>query len=320
MNCLFGDRNGRKRNSLSLYIGVSIMNVVRSELPSFLSSRIVLQDQTVIHYRYWRPQIKTDQAVIFLHRGHEHSGRLIEPIEKLGLDDRWVFAWDARGHGLSSGQFDSFDVLIHDLQQFVSAISTTYEIDRRKIVFVAHSFSAVLLTEWIREYQPDLQALVLLAPAFRINLFLPFAYEAMGALNQVFPKLKVRSFVRGSLLTRDRKSAEDYDRDKTITRSISVKALLELKRRAILSTRAATRITVPSLLLLSGNDPIVDRKYQLLFFDLLSSKKKMLRIFPGMRHDIFHELQRYDAFSLIRSFIRELERQQELPDKSDEAA
>lgn len=296
------------------------MNVVRSELPPFLSSRILLQDQTVIHYRYWRPQIKTDRAVILLHRGHEHSGRLIEPIEKLAMDDRWVFAWDARGHGLSSGEFDSFDVLIHDLEQFVSAISTTYKIDRKKIVFVAHSFSAVLLTEWIREYQPDLQGLVLLSPAFRINLFVPFAYEGLAALSQVFPKLKVRSFVRGALLTRDKKSAEDYDRDKTITRSISVKALLELKRRAILSIRAATRITVPALLLLSGNDPIVDRKCQLMFFDLLSSKKKILRIFPGMRHDIFHELKREDAFDLIRSFIRDLEQRHELPDKSNEAA
>lgn len=285
------------------------MNLVRSESPSFLSSHIVLQDLTVLHYRYRHPQAQSKQAVVFLHRGHEHSGRLIEPIERLGLDDRWVFAWDARGHGLSSGEFDSFDVLIHDLEQFVSEISCAYRIDRRDIVFVAHSFSAVLLTEWIREYQSDLQAIVMLAPAFKINLFVPFAYEGLAALSQVFPKLSVRSFVSGSMLTRDKIFAEAYDQDKTLTRSISVKSLLELKRRSVLSIRAATRISVPVLLLLSGNDPIVDRKHQTMFFDLLSSEKKMLRILPGMRHDIFHELERDNAFELIRSFVRKLDPQ-----------
>lgn len=282
------------------------MNLVRAGLPPVLSDTVALSDKTNLHFRYFRPLNGQNSAVIFLHRGHEHSGRLIEPIESLGIDDRWIFAWDARGHGLSGGTLDSFETAINDLEEFVSFISAQYKIPRNKMTFVAHSFSAVLLTEWIREYQPDLEGLILLAPAFRINLFVPFAYEVLSALNSVFPNLKVTSFVRGALLTRNSNEAKAYDRDKLVTKAISVKVLLEMKKRAMLSIRAATRINVPVLVLLAGSDPIVDRKCQLMFFDLLSSQKKVLRTFSGMRHDIFHELNRDEAFDLMRFFICEL--------------
>jgi hypothetical protein len=73
-------------------------------------------------------------AVVLLHRGHEHSGRLQHVVDELGLDDFAMFAWDARGHGHSPGargDSPSFAALVRDVDSFVRHISSTYNMASR---------------------------------------------------------------------------------------------------------------------------------------------------------------------------------------------
>ncbi len=51
----------------------------------------------LLFYRYW-PALNGDasQAIILLHRGHEHSGRLQHVADELNLPDFAMFALDAR--------------------------------------------------------------------------------------------------------------------------------------------------------------------------------------------------------------------------------
>ena len=44
-------------------------------------------DGTELFYRAWLPRKATDKAVVIFHRGHEHSGRLVE-LEKRGVSPR----------------------------------------------------------------------------------------------------------------------------------------------------------------------------------------------------------------------------------------
>src|SRR3954447_17705813 len=60
-------------------------------------------DGAELFYRAWLPATPTSRALVLLHRGHEHSGRLAEVVERLGMPDGAVFAWDQRGHGHSPG-------------------------------------------------------------------------------------------------------------------------------------------------------------------------------------------------------------------------
>ena len=60
-------------------------------------------DGARLFYRAWLPSKPAKQALVLFHRGHEHSARWRETVEKLGLEDVAVFAWDARGHGHSPG-------------------------------------------------------------------------------------------------------------------------------------------------------------------------------------------------------------------------
>lgn len=46
----------------------------------------------------------TNKGLLLFHRGHEHSARWQETVERLALEDIAIFAWDARGHGRSPGE------------------------------------------------------------------------------------------------------------------------------------------------------------------------------------------------------------------------
>ena len=61
-------------------------------------------DGAALYYRAWLPAVAASKALVLFHRGHEHSGRWQHVVDALALDDVAIFAWDARGHGRSSGE------------------------------------------------------------------------------------------------------------------------------------------------------------------------------------------------------------------------
>ena len=54
-------------------------------------------DQVPLFYRYWAGTTATPatRAIVLLHRGHEHSGRVTHLVDELDLPDTAFFAWDA---------------------------------------------------------------------------------------------------------------------------------------------------------------------------------------------------------------------------------
>src|SRR5207302_6053986 len=87
---------------------------------------VVLPDGAELFYRAWIPPGVADKALVLFHRGHEHSGRWQETVEALALDDVAVFAWDARGHGRSTGErgpAPDVATLVQDADAFIRHLS-----------------------------------------------------------------------------------------------------------------------------------------------------------------------------------------------------
>src|SRR5262249_27272039 len=140
-------------------------------------------DKVKLFYRYWpaRPG-KPRGAIVLLHRGHEHSGRMAHLVDELDLPDFAMFAWDARGHGLSPGErgfSPSFGTSVRDVDTFVKHIAAEYWIAVENIAVVAQSVGAVLAAVWAHDYAPTIRCMVLTSPAFRVKLYVPFARIAL---------------------------------------------------------------------------------------------------------------------------------------------
>ena len=131
---------------------------------------------TRLFYRHWAPTApRTDgapRALVLLHRGHEHSGRVAELVRDLGFAHDHAFAWDARGHGHSPGErgeAPDFAALVEDLDAFVRHIRDVHGIAMQDMVLVANSVGAVIAATWMHDHAPAVRGVVMAAAAFAID-------------------------------------------------------------------------------------------------------------------------------------------------------
>lgn len=266
-------------------------------------------DGVELFYRHWPatqpgPERK---AVVLFHRGHEHSGRMQDVVDKLDLADFDMFAWDARGHGLSPGDrgyAEHFGVLVKDIDSFVQHINQQYGIATSQMAVMAQSVGAVLATTWVHDFAPQIRCLVLATPALQVKLYVPLAIPGLRFLMLFKQKAFVQSYVKPKLLTHDPVKIQSYQQDKLITRAIAVNILVGLFDAAKRLIRDAAAIHAPTLLLTSGNDWVVHQKPQWALFDGLASGTKEKHLFPGFFHDTLNEKDNHLPIGKARDFIR----------------
>jgi alpha-beta hydrolase superfamily lysophospholipase len=265
-----------------------------------------LRDGTELFYRSWTPLKPSHRAVILFHRGHEHSARWQDLIDRIGLDDFWFFAWDARGHGRSPGDrgyAESFGQYVKDADEFVRHVATEQGISLENVAVIAQSVGAVIASTWVHDFAPPIRALVVATPAFRIKLYVPFAIPGLRLLRKFKPKSFIKSYVKPKLLTHDKEQARIYADDKLISPQIAVNILLDLHDTSTRIVADAGAIQVPTLLLISGTDWVVKAAPQWNFFKGLSSVPKKVEVYPEFFHSTLWEKEREQPIAEARRFI-----------------
>ncbi|MDR1076588.1 MAG: bifunctional alpha/beta hydrolase/class I SAM-dependent methyltransferase [Xanthomonadaceae bacterium] len=266
-------------------------------------------DGADLFYRHWAAKAdngSAKRAIVLLHRGHEHSGRVGHLVDELELPDCEFFAWDARGNGRSPGErgdAPGFDALVRDLDCFIAHIRDHHGIAIEDIAVVAQSVGAVIAAAWVHDYAPSLRALALASPAFKVKLYVPFARPGLGLLYRMRGNFFVNSYVKPRWLTHDRERIDSYLDDALVARPISARILLGLYATSDRIVADAQAITVPTQLLVSGADFVVHRGPQDRFFENLGAPVKERHLLPGFYHDTLGEKDRAQAVGKLRAFL-----------------
>lgn len=266
-------------------------------------------DGVSLYYRRWAATGRRRGAIVMFHRGHEHSGRMAHLVDELELPDFDVYAWDARGHGRSPGPrgfSPSFGTSVRDVQTFVDHLHTEHGLAAEDLHIVAQSVGAVLVSAWAHDYAPKVRGLTLASPAFQVKLYVPFARPGLKLMHALFGNFYVNSYVKAKLLTHDQSRITSYEADPLIARPISVNVLLGLYEAAERVVQDAQAITLPTQLLISGRDWVVQQAPQHAFFERLGSAVKRKTVLEGFHHDTLGERDRAVAVREIRDFVREL--------------
>lgn len=246
-------------------------------------------DGVDLFYRHWpatAPQPRG--AIVLLHRGHEHSGRMAHLPDELGLPDFDFFAWDARGHGRSPGaRGDSPSITdsVRDVQTFVDHIAAVHGFAAENVAVIAQSVGAVLAAAWAHDYAPRIRCMTLASPAFKVKLYVPLARPGLALMQKLRGNFFVTSYVKAKFLTRDPERIASYDADPLLAKAISVRVLLGLYDTAERVVADAQAIVVPTQLLVSGADWVVHHGPQHAFFDRLGAAVKERHVLHGFYHD-----------------------------------
>jgi alpha-beta hydrolase superfamily lysophospholipase len=265
-------------------------------------------DGTSLFYRHW-PRISGEgpsRAIVLLHRGHEHSGRVQHVVDELELHDFDMYAWDARGHGRSPGprgDSPSFGTSVRDADVFLRHLQSEHGVEPANVVVVGQSVGAVLVSTWVHDYAPPIRGMVLTTPAFDVRLYVPLARPALALWYRYHGNFFINSYVKAKLLTHDPERIRSYDADPLITRAISARILLGLYEAGDRVVADAQAIRVPTQLLVSDADWVVHREPQDRFFERLGSRVKERHLLHGFFHDTLGERDRKVALDHVRSFV-----------------
>ncbi len=267
-------------------------------------SFFLTHDNVKIFYRHWRGT--GDRAVVLLHRGHEHSGRMAHVVDELDMRHISFFAWDARAHGRSEGEQGSSTTMatfVQDLDEFVRRLRTEFGIAEENIAVVAQSVGAVMAAAWVHDYAPRIRCLALVAPAFRVKLYVPFARLGLTVWHMLAGDFYVKSYVKGRALTHDPERIASYHTDPLINLRISARVLLDLYKLSERLVADAAAIRVPTQILLSGSDWVIHNKTARQFFDSLNTADKEIHTFDGFFHDTLGEKDRHLPIVKVRAFL-----------------
>jgi alpha-beta hydrolase superfamily lysophospholipase len=265
-------------------------------------------DGVDLFYRHWSAT-KPRGAIVLIHRGHEHSGRMAHLVDELQLPEYAFFAYDARGYGRSPGVrgfSPSLGTSVRDVQTFIDHIPEQYGIATDHIAVVAQSVGAVVAATWAHDYAPNIRCIVLASPAFKVKLYVPFARFFLKLRHTVSGNFFVNSYVKAKFLTHDPERIASYDSDPLITRPISANILLGLYETAERIVADAEAIQVPTQLLISGDDWVVHHLPQYQFLASLGAAAKEIHTLAGFYHDTFGEKDRALAVAKARSFIKRM--------------
>ena len=269
-------------------------------------------DGNKIFYRVWNFE-KNKKSLIIIHRGHEHSERLNNLAQNEKFLKYNIFAYDLRGHGYTEAKTspNAMDY-VRDLASFVNHIKNEYQIKEEDIFIVANSIGGVILSAYVHDFAPNIAGMALLAPAFEIKLYIPFAKQLVTLLTKIKKDAKVMSYVKAKVLTHDVEEQNKYNNDKLINKEINAKLLIDLADMGKRLIEDSMAIELPTIIFSAEKDYVVKNSAQKKFFLNLSSKKREFIELKNFYHGIIFEKERQKVYKILDDFIQDVFRNQNI--------
>ena len=123
-------------------------------------------------------------------------------------------------------------------------------------------------------------------------------------LKHYLPTLTLHNEINDHELSRDASVLDEYRKDVLRHHKINAVAYLGAKLTQKFVFARASQIQGPILMLLSEADPIVSSPKNKSLFELIGSSKKVMKIYPDRKHEIFNDLGRAEVFADIKKWIK----------------
>ena len=222
--------------------------------------------------------------VLLLHGISEHSGRYEHVGATLNEAGFSVMSYDHYGHGRSGGvrgHVPSFETFLDDVEDNLGELRDTGD----PVILFAHSMGGLIATAYCVSGRPLPDVLLLSGPA--LGAVLP-AWKEKGApvMAKLAPKLFIKNEFDGSLLSMNAAVGDAYAKDPLRVHGATAGLGAELLAAMESTNAKLSKLSVPTLVIHGGEDPIVPSHYSEPIGDQPVATRQVL---PGLRHEILNE-------------------------------
>jgi len=258
-----------------------------------------------LHYRAWEAA-SARAVIIVVHGLGEHGGRYERFGSAMAGFGFSSYALDLRGHGSSEGKrghVPTFGVFLQDLDRFRREVQD-FTPAHTPLFLMGHSMGGLIALRYQQEYRTTVAGAVISAPWLATALPIPrWKVTTAAALARVLPALPMSNHLEASDLSHDPAVAEAYRADPLVHGRITPRLFVEASAAMGLVLQRSDRLSRPLLFLIPGADRIVDAQRSLRFARQLPAELTTIKLYPGMYHEVFNEVDRETALRDIRDWI-----------------
>ncbi len=259
-------------------------------------------------YGEWFSVAAPRAAAVILHGYSEHGGRYQEVIALLAKHKIAVLTFDLRGHGKADGPrgyVGDFSQYIEDLE---AAISQLRSRSTAPLFIIAHSNGALIALRYLcdpRIPKAPARAAIFSAPFLELEIPVPRATRVFAKIaSKLIPSLTVPTKLRVDLLTQDPAQQNRRRTDALCHEVVSAQWFDAAIRAQKYVHTMIHHLSLPTLWLVPDADQIAKPQTSIALCQRIPAPTQ-LRVLSGMRHEVFHELDRALAFTHVSTFIDE---------------
>jgi lysophospholipase len=247
-----------------------------------------------LHVVHWLPAGRPRAVVLLAHGYAEHGGRYGHVARRLTDAGYAVYAIDHWGHGLSdgvSGFVPRFSAFTDGIAELLTLVEVNHGDTPR--LLLGHSMGGLISTLFLIERQQAFVAAALSGPAI-VPAAPPsrFTVWISRFLSRFFPHLGVLSLDANGV-SRDPAVVAAYRADPLVyTGKIGARLGKEFMDAMAAAQAGAPKITLPILFQHGSDDSLASVAGSQYLFDHVGSADKVLKIYPGLFHEIYNEPER----------------------------
>ncbi len=244
-----------------------------------------------LHITHWLPAGLPKAVVLLAHGYAEHAGRYEHVAKRLTDAGYAIYAIDHWGHGKSDGTpgfVPRFSAFTDGMAELLTLVEVNHGDTPR--LLLGHSMGGLISTLFLTERQSAFVAAALSGPAIVPGASPSrFTIWISRFLSRFFSRLGVLSLDANGV-SRDPAVVAAYRADPLVyTGKIGARLGKEFMDAMAAAQAGAPQITLPILLQHGEKDSLAAVAGSQYLFDHVSSADKVLKIYPGLFHEIYNE-------------------------------
>lgn len=249
------------------------------------------QDHLKIFYRKYQANPERARMVI-AHGLGEHSGRYGNVVERLLPKGITLWALDHRGHGQSDGSRGhilAFGQYINDLQTMIE-LSKRELPEGMKCFLLGHSMGGLIVLNFALQHPGMIDGVIVSSPVLGIKVKVPVIKRALGKfMSSIWPGMTLGNEVDASKISHDEAVVRAYENDPLVHDRVSARWFTEFLSAMEEVNRLCSKLQIPILMQVGGDDELVDTDASKTFFENLTLEDKTLYLYDGLYHEIYNE-------------------------------
>ncbi|MCO5101393.1 MAG: lysophospholipase [Burkholderiaceae bacterium] len=244
---------------------------------------LVRSDRTVLRGLRWR--CRGGARAVVVHGLGEHAARQRNVAEFLAGRGFDVVAFDHRGHGRSDGARGALrrsEDLVDDLAAIVDSTASA------PILLVGHSMGGLVALRHALAHPETVAALVLSSPALDPGLH-PGQKLLLATMSRLAPDIAVGNGLDASKISHDPAVVRAYREDPLVHDRITARLARFIVDGARDAIERAGSLSVPTLLLVAGDDRLVAPSGSRRFAQRAPRGRVDERVYDELWHELFNE-------------------------------